>query len=552
MNIFYGGAAVCDASNFPPIGEPTLLCFNHMNGLTDPMMLMTVCPRMVRFIAMDSLWKMPIIGWLVRSAAAVPVKRPKDHGGGLDHGQTQEAVLEAWDNGHIIGVSPEGASTVSTMQSKPFKKGFQHWLVDAVLRHWEDEDFKITVLTCGMVYLHPWSWRSEVMVRFGTPFVFDRTSMQKHGATDLTRNLDPSDEHRHAVSRSAVNDLCQHLEQAIGELAINVSPPLSPDPAEEKEGDWAALRSGIVAARILYPEVAEELSLRKWIELVKHLANELQKAEHNVLDDSVQDYYHDLTKHGLRDLQVHEVIEDDRPGPCFLFCHMLLRLQQSFLLLACAIPGVVCWMPLWLFVSLFECVLVRKGRVVKDGQVKRRGYNFDLLASVKLLPGFLYLSAVCATAGILTLLWLPSLIGHAGWIGWSVGLAAGLLVAGCIVPGMLLLSMRLCECGIRAALTAWEVLCLLCIKDEDLQSLTAARSQLHELLAPLLTDKEQALLRSESPLDRAPRRGIWKRLKADWHECFLAEDLTWHGLVSDRRHRRGVDDMLMPLIQHSS
>jgi len=522
-----------------------------MNGLTDSMVLMSACPRMIRFIAKDSLWKMPIVNWLVKPTAAVPVQRAQEHGTDAEHGQAQEAVLEAWNNGHMIGVAPEGASTMNTMQKKPFKKGFLHWLFDAVLRRWEDEDFKINVVPCGLVFLHPWSWRSEVMVRFGKPFVVDRTFLQQHGATASMRNLDRSDERRRAIARSAVNDLSQRLEKEIGELAINISPPLSPGPAEQKEGDWAALRSGIIAARIRYPEVAEEMSLRKWTELIKHLASELQKAEHAVLNEKVQDYYHALTKYGLRDMQVHEVIEHGRPGPCFLLCRVMLRLLQSLLLLACALPGVVCWMPLWLFLLLIECAFVRNGRIVKDGRVERRGCNFDLIASAKMLAGFLYLSTVCIGAGILTLFWLPSLIDLV-WISWSTGLAAGWLVTRYIFPGLLLLSMRLCECGVKAALTAWKAKHLLCVKDVDLRNLTGMRSELYELLAPLLTEKAQALLRSESRLDHAPRSGIWKRLKADWHECFLAEDLTWSGLVDDRHNRRGVDELATPLMQHNS
>merc|ERR1712156_503787 len=138
-----------------------------------------------------------------------------------------------------------------------------------------------------------------------------------------------------------------------------------------------------------------------------------------------------------------------------------------------------------------------------------------------MLLGFFWLSTLCIAAGILTLLWLPSLIGLTGWIGWCAGLAAGFLVTRCIFPALLELCMGLCECSVKGALTAWHAKCLCCVKDVDLHTLTSLRSELYELLQPLLTEKAQTLPRSESRLDQAPRSGIWKRLKADWHERFL-------------------------------
>lgn len=566
VRVFYGGV-VCDqdAANLPPIGEPSLLCFNHPNGLVDSMALMVACPRMIRFIAKDTLWKIPFIGWLVRGAAAVPVKRRQDHGHttATEQSESQEGVWDAWKRGHIVGVSPEGGSAMRTMLKKPLKKGYLYWLVDSVFQNWEDEDYKVHVVPSGIVFLHPFSWRSEVLVRFGHSFPVDRSILQRHGATEEMRNLDPSHEQRRKVAHSVVNDLVKRIEVAMDELVINIPPPRQQsgapeeveaprviEVAEDLEGDWVALRSGIIAARILYPKGAEQVSLRKWIDLIKHFGNELQQATHEALEDKLLDYYQDLKHHGLSDARVHEVTDCGRPATCPLLCWFMLKLLQGFLLFACALPGVVCWFPLWLLCRFTEHIFVRKGRIVCDGAVTRRGSNFDLIASAELSLGFMYFVAVCATAGVLMIRWIPSLTGVTGWIGIAASCIAGLLVACLLFPGLIVMSMRLCECGMVVARAARELKCLLCIKERDMQELEATRSELHGLLLPMVTDSVNVLLRSETRLDLAPRWSVWKRRKSDWHESFLTEDLTWSGLVGESGARGS--GLVMPLLQHGS
>lgn len=549
---FYG-SIVCDqdAASLPPVGEPVLLCFNHPNSLTDPIVLMGACSRMIRFIAKDTLWKVPIVGWLVRCAAAVPVQKKEEHSGDIDNGQTQQGVLDAWSQGHVVAVSPEGGSLMRTMFKKPFKKGYLYWSVDSVFQHWEDEAYKVHIVPSGIVFLHAFSWRSEVMVRFGTPFPVDRSLLQQHGATQEMTNFDPSDERRRAVAQSVVNELVSRVEVAMDGLAMNIPPPRLPGVPEEVEGDWAAVQSGIVAARVLCPNAAEKVSLSKWVDLIKYFAKELQKAENETLDDNLQDYYQDLKHHGLSDARMHAVADGGRPSTCLLLCRLTLQALKSFLLFACALPGVVWWFPLWLLCRFTESIFVRKGRLVCDGVVIRRGSNFDLIASTKMMIGFFYFLVASTAAVVLTFRWVPSLVGVIGWKGDAVGCVAGLLVACFLFPCLILLSMRLCESGMAAVLAALELKGLISINDEDLQELEATRSELHSRLSPLMTDSVQALVRSETRLDRAPWWSIWKRQKSDWHECFLPEDLTWSGLVEDGNRARCCG-VAAPLIQHGA
>jgi 1-acyl-sn-glycerol-3-phosphate acyltransferase len=78
--IFYATTECHGLEGFPEQGEPTLLCFNHGNGLADPLCLIKATPRMVRFCAKDTLWSVPIMKYFIRNSGAVPIYRQREHG----------------------------------------------------------------------------------------------------------------------------------------------------------------------------------------------------------------------------------------------------------------------------------------------------------------------------------------------------------------------------------------------------------------------------------------------------------------------------------------
>ena len=78
--IFYATTECHGVEDFPAAGQATLLCFNHGNGLADPLCLIKATPRMVRFCAKDTLWSVPGMKYFIRNSGAVPIYRAKEHG----------------------------------------------------------------------------------------------------------------------------------------------------------------------------------------------------------------------------------------------------------------------------------------------------------------------------------------------------------------------------------------------------------------------------------------------------------------------------------------
>ncbi len=86
--------------NVPPSG-PLIVAANHVSYM-DPPVLGAYCPRKISYMAKVELFRMPILGPLIRSLGAYPVDR-----GGSAKTAIKRSV-EVLGQGGAIGIFPEG------------------------------------------------------------------------------------------------------------------------------------------------------------------------------------------------------------------------------------------------------------------------------------------------------------------------------------------------------------------------------------------------------------------------------------------------------------
>ena len=63
-----------------PLDTPVIFVLNHPNALVDPVFLLCLAPRDVSFLAKAPLFRMPVIGYLVKAMDSLPVYRRQDEG----------------------------------------------------------------------------------------------------------------------------------------------------------------------------------------------------------------------------------------------------------------------------------------------------------------------------------------------------------------------------------------------------------------------------------------------------------------------------------------
>ena len=91
---------VVGAEDFPKEGG-VLLCANHIHNF-DPLVVGINAPRPVHYMAKEEIFKVPVLGTIVRKCNAFPVKRGK---GDRESLRTGMKILK---DGHVFGLFPEG------------------------------------------------------------------------------------------------------------------------------------------------------------------------------------------------------------------------------------------------------------------------------------------------------------------------------------------------------------------------------------------------------------------------------------------------------------
>jgi len=93
-----------------PAQGPLILVGNHPNGLVDPVLVGSRTARPVRFLAKEPLFRMPLLGRVIRSVGALPVHRRQDGADASQNERTFEAVWDALAEDAVVCLFPEGRS----------------------------------------------------------------------------------------------------------------------------------------------------------------------------------------------------------------------------------------------------------------------------------------------------------------------------------------------------------------------------------------------------------------------------------------------------------
>ena len=95
-----GGVKISGEGHVPPVG-PVLIAPVHVSHF-DPPLLGSTCPRELRFMAKEELFKNPLFSALIRSVGAYPVKRGEGDTAAI------RLTLKWLEEGRAVLVFPEG------------------------------------------------------------------------------------------------------------------------------------------------------------------------------------------------------------------------------------------------------------------------------------------------------------------------------------------------------------------------------------------------------------------------------------------------------------
>jgi 1-acyl-sn-glycerol-3-phosphate acyltransferase len=145
-----------------------LLLANHQSFL-DPLLVGLPLRRPVSFLARDTLFRVPVIGWILRHTYVMPLSRETGGAAGI------RETLRRLDAGFLVGIFPEGTRSVDGSMG-PFKPGFA-----ALVRRTELPIIPVGIagshraLGKGSLFLKP----RRVCVVFGDPLPGEQVAALK-------------------------------------------------------------------------------------------------------------------------------------------------------------------------------------------------------------------------------------------------------------------------------------------------------------------------------------------------------------------------------------
>jgi 1-acyl-sn-glycerol-3-phosphate acyltransferase len=303
-------------SGIVPEGDAVIFVMNHPNGLIDPALVFVALPRKISFLAKSTLFRVPVISFLLRTVEALPLYRRVDAGEDVSKNQeTFSLVREMLKKGGAIAIFPEGISHNET-KLQPLKTGAARIALGTVSVGRNPASLNLKIVPVGLFYTSKTTFRSEALLHFGEPFqVFP---------LELDEDAQPP--------RAAVRELTARIEAALGEVTLNAESESELDAANKAEELFSSVYEGINLERTL----AERFEFLK-----RYTSQNTAKTNDEEIKQKLAKYEEKLREFGVEP----ENLSLTSHSFWYVFRHFLLRVWLLLLFSPVALLGAVLHFP---------------------------------------------------------------------------------------------------------------------------------------------------------------------------------------------------------------
>jgi glycerol-3-phosphate O-acyltransferase / dihydroxyacetone phosphate acyltransferase len=201
LRVYFRRIEVTGLENVPR-DLPVIFVLNHPNALVDPVFLLCLAPRRVAFIAKAPLFRMPVIGYLVRALDSLPAYRRQDEGEDVSRNlETFATARKLLTSGIAIGICPEGVSH-NEPRLKPLKTGAARIALAAAS---SAEAINLKIIPAALYYSEKTSFRSSALLHFAKPVSVEPVTLEPDGTPP----------------RYAVRELSSQIEKAMRDVMLH-------------------------------------------------------------------------------------------------------------------------------------------------------------------------------------------------------------------------------------------------------------------------------------------------------------------------------------------
>ena len=340
---------------------------NHPNALVDPALLFVALPRKIAFLAKHTLFKIPVLGWLIRTVGALPLYRRQDAGADVSKNQeTFTVARELLKSGGAIALFPEGVSH-SSPKLLPLKTGAARIALGAVSVGRNPGSLDLQIVPVGLFYTNKTTFRSEALLHFGVPFFVEPVELDENGQPP----------------KEAVRQLTAKIENALREVTLNA----------ETESRLAAAR---IAEEVFTSVTPEEETIAERLEFQQRFIAETADESKEELEKRLAEYDRRLDRFGIES----EFLELSKFSRGFIFRQALVRSWWLLLAAPVAFVGAVLHFPAYQIGKFLAYLETRKG-------------NFDMASTVKVISGLVLMPLTWIAVAVILYFyfgWLTALV----------------------------------------------------------------------------------------------------------------------------------------------
>jgi len=276
--IFFRRVEVVGRENLPARG-PLLLVANHHNSLVDPVLVLASTRRPARFLAKNTLWKVPGVRQLLQLGAVIPVYRAQDGSDMNRNQQTFAACYRVLGAGGTIALFPEGVSHDAPHLAR-IKTGAARIAIGAMAEHGARD---LRIVPVGLTFEAKGTFRSRALVRIGEP-------------------IDPGVvvERAEGDEVAAARALTEAVNEGLRRVTLNY-PSRAEATLIEQAADLYGTRAPELPARMA---LAEAFAVRqRFIEATARL-REIDPQRVDAVADRIRAYAHSLAQMKVREEQL--------------------------------------------------------------------------------------------------------------------------------------------------------------------------------------------------------------------------------------------------------
>ena len=276
VRTFYREIKIKGLENLPE-SEQAIFTPNHPNSLMDPLLLSCLPLKYrIRFVAKAPLFKVPLLGWLMRRMGAIPVIRKFEADGEVDYQSFFKSCVDSLSSGDSIIIFPEGLSLPQSRMSA-IKTGAARLFF---LAH--EKDINSPIIPVGLNYEQGSIFRSSVVIWIAHPLETDDVIKKYNESTgdavrELTERVGNALEECVFQSENFLErELMLYLERLYSEDKADDSWPERLNRLKRFEAGLNTIRDG---------SLAEINRLRNMLSRHRKLVNLLHKTHHSYINN---------------------------------------------------------------------------------------------------------------------------------------------------------------------------------------------------------------------------------------------------------------------------